>query len=168
VNADGEFEVTKRNAGDGYAYGIEIESDFQVDERWSLFGQVAFLEGKIDTFPSSAPVTAEEYLDRLMPLTGRVGVRWSDPEGRSWVETALNLASDANKLSTRDRADTSRIPPGGTPGYAVLDVRSGWRLSERIRLDVALENVFDEDYRVHGSGLNRPGRNLILGLSFGL
>jgi hemoglobin/transferrin/lactoferrin receptor protein len=27
---------------------------------------------------------------------------------------------------------------------------------------VALENVLDQDYRIHGSGINEPGRNLVL------
>jgi hemoglobin/transferrin/lactoferrin receptor protein len=27
----------------------------------------------------------------------------------------------------------------------------------------AVENLTDEDYRIHGSGLNEPGRNFIIG-----
>lgn len=164
VNGVGEFEITKRNAGDGYVYGVELQASLAVDEAWELFGSVAYQEGEVDTFPTSAPVEEREPLDRLMPLTGRLGLRWSDEEDRGYVESSLDLTADADRLSTRDQADTQRIPPGGTPGYAVLDLRGGWRLSEAVRLEVALENVFDEDYRIHGSGSNQPGRNLILGL----
>ena len=166
VNTSGEFEITKRNAGDGYVWGVELQGVLAVDEAWELFGSVAFQEGKVDTFPTSTPVEEREYIDRVMPLTGRLGARWSDELGRGWAETALRLAGDADKLSTRDEGDTQRIPPGGTPGYAILDLRGGWRLSEVCRLELALENVFDEDYRVHGSGTNAPGRNLIVGLGF--
>ena len=37
-----------------------------------------------------------------------------------------------------------------------------------MRLRAGVENVIDEDYRIHGSGSNMPGRNLIVGatLSF--
>ena len=45
------------------------------------------------------------------------------------------------------------------------DLRAGWHLDERTDLSIALENVTDVDYRVHGSGQNRPGRNLILSLT---
>ena len=168
VTPDGDFVITKENAGDGYAYGVEAGVGLQVDPHWNVFGTIAYLEGKVDTFPTSAPVKEEEYLDRLMPLNGRIGARWTDLEDRAWFETTLDLAADADKLSTRDEGDTSRIPPGGTPGYAVFSLRGGWRVSQRCRVEVALENLFDEDYRIHGSGLNQPGRNLILGLTFGL
>ena len=166
VNSEGDFEITKENAGDGYVYGVEAGADLRVDESWELFGSVAWLQGRVETFPTSDPVKEEEYIDRLMPLMGQLGVRWNELDGRGFVESALRLADDADRLSTRDEQDTQRIPPGGTPSWAVLDLRSGWRLAEHWRLELALENVFDEDYRIHGSGSNMPGRSLIVGLSF--
>lgn len=166
VNADGDFEVTKDNVGDGYVYGIELGAAWRLEEEWTLFGNAAFLEGKQDTFPSSSPVREEEYLDRLMPLNLRLGLRWEDPGGRFWSEALMTWADEADKLSTRDESDTSRIPAGGTPDYTVLDLRAGWRVSEGIALRFGVLNLTDEDYRVHGSGLNRPGRNLYFGASF--
>ena len=52
----------------------------------------------------------------------------------------------------------------GTPGYSVLTLRGGWKISEFATLTAAFENVTDKDYRVHGSGLNEPGRNAVVGL----
>ena len=40
----------------------------------------------------------------------------------------------------------------------------GQKLSEHTTLAVAVENITDEDYRIHGSGQNEPGRNFILSL----
>ncbi|MGB2998110.1 MAG: hypothetical protein WBC59_05680 [Phycisphaerae bacterium] len=74
------------------------------------------------------------------------------------------FADEQDDLSTRDMADTSRIPPGGTPGYGVLTLRTGWQIRENVNLTFAIENITDEDYRIHGSGLNEPGRNFIFGL----
>ena len=71
-------------------------------------------------------------------------------------------AEKADRLSADDERDTQRIPPGGTPGYAVLTLRGGTTVLEGLDLTLALENVADEDYRIHGSGVNEPGRNLVL------
>jgi hemoglobin/transferrin/lactoferrin receptor protein len=35
-----------------------------------------------------------------------------------------------------------------------------------VRLIAAVENLGDKDYRVHGSGVNQPGRNLVLAVDF--
>ena len=96
-----------------------------------------------------------------MPPTGRLGVRY-DVTKKIWVEASCVAAAKADKLSTRDEADTSRIPPGGTPGYVVYDLRAGWDITQDLSVSVAVENVGDEDYRVHGSGINEPGRNFVL------
>ena len=80
-----------------------------------------------------------------------------------WLEGVVDAADKADRLSADDERDTQRIPPGGTPGYAVLTLRGGIaRGRRRLQLTLALENVMDEDYRIHGSGVNEPGRNLVL------
>lgn len=160
---DGEYEVTKKNSGDGYVQGIELDARSRIGGGFTAFGTFTWMDGKVDTYPTSDAEPTEEYIDRLMPPTGRIGLRW-DKDGRYWMEGACTIAGKADKLSTRDESDTSRIPPGGTPSYTVYDIRAGWNYSDRLALSVGLENIADEDYRIHGSGLNEPGRNLIVAL----
>lgn len=158
---DGANEVTKRNSGEGFARGIEGQLSYAIDERWRVFGNATWLDGEIDTYPTSSPVAVREPLSRLMPVTVSAGVRHTlAGEGR-WVELHLSHAARADRLSSRDRSDTDRIPAGGTPGYTIVSLRSGWRISDSLDVAVALENLLDEDYRVHGSGVNEPGRNLV-------
>jgi hemoglobin/transferrin/lactoferrin receptor protein len=97
-----------------------------------------------------------------MPPTVEAGLRWQRSDGRYWIELVGDAASKADKLSADDKRDTQRIPPGGTPGYAVGHVRTGTMLGSGVTLGLAVENVLDEDYRIHGSGVNEPGRNMIL------
>jgi hemoglobin/transferrin/lactoferrin receptor protein len=165
VNPDGDFEITKDNVGDGYVYGIELGGAARVRPHWQAFGGATWMEGKVDTFPTSAPVIEREYIDRLMPLTLHAGLGWENEPGTRWAEFSSHYAAEADRLSTRDEGDTSRIPPGGTPSYLVFHVRGGMDLSERVRVTGAVENLLDEDYRIHGSGLNMPGRNFVLGLT---
>lgn len=158
-------EVTKANVGDGWIYGVEVGAAWEFAPQWTLFGNLTWMEGKVDTFPTPAPVIRREYMDRLMPLTGQAGLRWEEERERFWSELMLVAARKADRTSTRDNADTQRIPPGGTPGYTVLHLRAGWNINEHFQLAVAAENLFDKDHRVHGSGQNRPGRNFIASLT---
>ncbi len=166
---DGDFEVTKQNAGSGFSRGLELALDGRLSDRWSAFAAAAWVDGEVDTFPlATAPsVTSprrganeRQPLDRLMPATGRLGVRYS-PAADWWLEAMLTVVDRADRLSTRDRADRQRIPPGGTPGYQVGAVRGGLRVSRVLEFAVAVENLTDEEYRIHGSGLNEPGRNFV-------
>jgi hemoglobin/transferrin/lactoferrin receptor protein len=159
----GESEVVKENVGDGYTWGLEAEAAYRLGQGWSVFGAASYVEGEVDNFPTSAPTVEEESLDKLMPVLAQVGARWED-ETR-WLELVVQGAGDADRLSSADRQDTQRIPPGGTPSYLVFHARGGIQLSRWARLDLALENLFDEDYRIHGSGQNMPGTSVLVGLT---
>lgn len=155
-------EVTKKNAGEGYVAGVELTLGWQVAEDWHLRFSGSWMDGKVDAYPTSDPVAVRDYVSRLMPLTGQAALRWQ-PVGRPfWLEAVVDAAEKATRLSADDERDTQRIPPGGTPGYAVLTLRGGTVVLDDLRLTVALENMADEDYRIHGSGVNEPGRNLVV------
>ncbi len=162
---EGNNEVTKRNGGDGFTEGIEFRGTFDINRHLRLYGNYAWLDGAVDTFPTSAPVLVREPISRLMPQTAHLGLRWRPIGRRYWAEALATWVDDADKLSTRDQGDTGRIPPGGTPGYELLTLRGGYRLLYWLDVTVALENLTDEEYRAHGSGQNEPGRNFVVTFS---
>ncbi|MDA1264767.1 MAG: TonB-dependent receptor [Planctomycetota bacterium] len=166
VNGDGDTIVTKDNIGDGEVYGLELSGSYQVAEDWSVFGNLTLLDGEISNFPTAAQIAQDEPLTRQMPTTIQLGARWDDARGKLWSEALLTWADDADDLSSSDLSDTTRIPLGGTPGYTVIDLRAGYRHSDAWSFQMGLENITDEDYRIHGSGLNRPGRNFLFGVTF--
>ncbi|MCC7395991.1 MAG: TonB-dependent receptor [Planctomycetes bacterium] len=154
--------VTKDNLGDGYIEGVELQFAWQAIDQTTLFGSGSWQQGRLTNFQGAS--LADDYPSRLMPLTALLGVRWEDLSGRFRAETFVQHAADADKLSAGDLRDTQRIPPGGTPGYTVWSARAGWQVSDAADFEVAVENIADVDYRVHGSGSNMPGRNLVLGM----
>jgi hemoglobin/transferrin/lactoferrin receptor protein len=48
-----------------------------------------------------------------------------------------------------------------TPGYVVFGVRGGMRIGSRLDLTVIGENLTDRNYRIHGSGVDEPGVNVM-------
>lgn len=64
-------------------------------------------------------------------------------------------------------ADAIRVPLyASTAGWFSAAIRAGIPLGERLTLHAALENAFDRQYRVHGSGIDAPGRNAYLGVRY--
>ena len=103
-----------------------------------------------------------------MPTSWRLGARWTPVSPRLQIEAVVEHADRQDQLSTRDQLDTQRIPPGGTPGWTVVHLRSEWQVTGRATLSLAVENVTDADYRIHGSGVNEPGRNLVASVAVSL
>jgi hemoglobin/transferrin/lactoferrin receptor protein len=163
---DGDSEVTKKNAGDGYVTGIELGGRYRFHPRFTAFSSFAWMYGEVEGYPTSTAQKKTDVLDRLMPPMGNVGVRWDAEEMDTWVEALCHFAFKADKLSERDKADTQRIPPGGTPGYAVFHLRGGWDIAKDLTLTAGVENITNEDYRIHGSGQNEPGRSIVLGVNW--
>lgn len=155
-------EVTKKNAGEGYATGVELAAGLQLAEDWRLRLAGSWMAGKVDAYPTSDPVMVRDYLSRLMPPTLQAALRWQPAGQAGWLEAIVDAAAKADRLSADDERDTQRIPPGGTPGYAVATLRGGTSLWNKLQLSLALENILDADYRIHGSGVNEPGRNLVV------
>jgi outer membrane receptor protein involved in Fe transport len=66
-------------------------------------------------------------------------------------------ALEQDRLAQGDKAD-NRIPAGGTPGWNVLNFYAGYEWKQ-VRLNAGLQNLLNEDYRTHGSGINGVGRS---------
>jgi len=105
--------------------------------------------------------TVERPISRQLPFTLTSGVRWTAPTDPVWVEGEVQHAEEQTNLTDAEQ-NGNRFPPGGTPGWTVGNVRAGWSATDAWDLTFGVENVTDETYRIHGSGVSEPGRNVIL------
>lgn len=103
-------------------------------------------------------------LSRVPPLNGSLEARWRHRETGIYVGGILRWAATQDRLAPSDAAD-ARIPAGGTPGWATVDLRGGWRFNESVLLSLVVENLFDVAYRTHGSSINGPGVGVMAALS---
>ncbi|MFT7430752.1 MAG: hemoglobin/transferrin/lactoferrin receptor protein [Colwellia sp.] len=166
INRDGEFEITKKNIGNGYTYGSEIDINYSLTPELNVSARMAYISGRVDTFPRSDNIMAREYISRLMPTNINLAINYSAPSDDWWMHSSITAYRAGDRLSTRDRSDTQRIPPNGTPGFTILDIGGGYTVSNSTQLTVNLHNILDKNYRVHGSGQNEAGVNLIASVEY--
>jgi hemoglobin/transferrin/lactoferrin receptor protein len=163
ATVDGLAEVTKRNSGSGYVHGIELAAALTWPRAWTLRGNLTWQKGELDHFPSAdSAVLVRAPLSRVMPVTAHLALRWEPRPARVWLELAGSAAARQDRLAPADQVDTERIPAGGTPGYRVVKLRGGWHPTAALLFTAALENLTDANYRIHGSGLNEPGRGFVV------
>ena len=144
---------SKQNVGQAYIRGIEIGFEY------NPFKKILFYTNITSTFGQN--ITLNEPVDGIPPTFGLAGLKWLSPD--YYFDLYIRFASKQNRLSTDDR-DDPRIPIGGTPGWKIVNFKAGFKFLETVDLRLTVENIFDINYREHGSGINGPGRNFILGM----
>jgi outer membrane receptor protein involved in Fe transport len=149
--------VQGQNLNSVTLYGIEAGGRLQILDYLEAYGTLTYTWAE-EQFRDGKTVPA----DRIPPLNGQLGLLYR-PLPRVWVEPFMRFAAEQDRLSDRDRIDP-RINPNGTPGWVTANIRLGWDIDERFRARLAVENLFDQPYRDHGSGINAPGINAIVSL----
>lgn len=156
---DGAWEVTKTNSGNGYVYGLELSATHNFHESWSTTLAYGVLDGEVAVYPDTDAMAVDEPLDRMPPQKLRVSLDYHPQRNGLSIGVTTELVAAQRELSTRDEEDTQRIPPDGTPGYAVFGVVTTYKISPGLLAGARLGNILDRSYRTHGSGLNEPGRD---------
>ena len=152
---EGQRVYQKANVARAFVRGVEAQGEAMVSGSLRVAAHLSYTYGHQ---PSSG-----QPMRRIPPLNGLVSLRWSGP-GRLWVDGQWRMAAAQRRLAPGDISD-HRIGPDGTDGWNVFDVYAGRPLSPRLSLSAGLVNLFDEPYRVHGSGLDGMGRSLWVSLA---
>ncbi|MFC5050792.1 TonB-dependent receptor plug domain-containing protein [Rubritalea spongiae] len=153
------------NGEEGYIWGLEADAAWRIAAQWEILGNLTYQDGKQKSQAVIDGPVVEDTVSRLAPFSGNVRLRWTEEGGKYWIEGQLLGAVTQDNLSQSDLGDDQRIPSNGTPGYLVGSIRGGWQVQENLLVTLGLENLTDEDYRVHGSGVNEPGINALLGIN---
>jgi iron complex outermembrane receptor protein/hemoglobin/transferrin/lactoferrin receptor protein len=140
--------------GSSEVRGVEGSARLRLPSGFGARATAAYAWGQ---GPSRVP------LSRIPPANGTVELTWRHEAGLV-LATAVRWAGPQTRLSLADLSD-ARIPPGGTPGYAVVEVRASVRLAP-VLLTLVLENLLDTAWRAHGSSINGPGRGWMMLMSF--
>ncbi len=132
---------------------------------WELIGEM----GDIELFTGLAYTWGEDDdgnpLRRIPPFNGRVGARYRHLDGLR-AKAEWLFAARQDRLSGGDISD-HRIPDGGTDGWNVINITTGYQF-KGIYAGLGLQNLTDELYRLHGSGVDGYGRSLWLTLRVGM
>jgi outer membrane receptor protein involved in Fe transport len=143
------------NAADSTIRGFEAGASFDLSDAFSLNAVLNYTwsEQRIAGSPA-------EPGDRIPPLSGKLELS-HDAGGDVRLDAWLRYAGEQDRLSARDVGD-SRIDPNGTSGWGVLGARARWDVRGGWQFSLGVDNLLDKRYRVHGSGLDAPGRNLVI------
>ena len=153
-----------QNATQTKLYGFQINTELKLAPQWSLYSRFSYQNGEeeLEDGTTSRPRHAA-------PWFGSSGVSWKKNKTNIVLYGIYNGELSASQLPIEERGkahlyalDQKKMPY--SPGWATVNIRSGFGLTDFFEVNIALENILNARYRTYSSGLAAPGRNLILSM----
>ena len=146
------------NTGKAYIYGVEGALAGQLNKYISVLGTVNYTLGRVLTDTVPYP------LDHIPPVFGKFSV--ISTVNRLRTEFFVNYSGwkrikDYNMIG-EDNFEYATAQ--GMPSWFTLNARVSYAITKDISLQVACENILDQNYRQYASNISAPGRNFILTL----
>jgi len=139
------------NLGKAQLYGGELSMAWQITSGWRWNGSLQYTRGR--------QLSLADNLPFIPPLQGETALTWSNETW--WLEGSLRAAAEQSYIAAKStREDKS-------DGFALVNLRARYRLSDTWEIKSGVENLLDETYHEHLSvnNLPAPGRNIYLGLN---
>ncbi len=160
---DGQLSqvIAPTNAGKAYIYGTELALRGEILPSLSIFATFNYTFGRIATDTTDYP------LDHIAPMFGRLGVTYSLKKFKAEIFANYSGAKKLADYNLIGEDNFASATPDGMPAWYTLNFRLNYQFHKTIGLQVACENLLDQNYRVFASNISAPGRNVIVTLRFG-
>lgn len=159
---DGQMSqvLTTTNAGNAYVRGFEAFLQAQLTPSLQLAGSYNYTLGRIITDTVPYP------LDHIAPAFGKVSVRYTTLHNKLKLEgfamySGWKHLEDYNLVGEDNFAYAT---PDGMPSWYTLNFRANYNINNQLSVQLACENITDQNYRMFASNISAPGRNFILTL----
>jgi len=153
---EGLIVVHNTNQGAGQVFGAEGGVQVDLPLYLTVGGDLTYSHGRYeDESEGWVPMS------RIPPLFGTARLRFAPPWQELFFDVYLQAAGHQARLSPLDETD-ARIPEGGTPGWATLNLRAGFRPHRKLAISIGATNLTDAAYKYHGSGIHAPGASVWL------
>lgn len=165
LTVDGQAATQRANASSGYVAGVDGSVEARLPRGFHLAAWLSYTRGDVTTL---LPTRTTHPISRLTPLQGQLLVGYRHGRGH-FASVALRWAARQDRLAPNDLRDLRICPDGpdgctGTPGFALVNVTGGVRLTRWAQAVLRIENLTNAPYKMHGSGVYGPGLSAVLEL----
>lgn len=160
-DVEGEPATVRRNMGRGFVAGLEADLRIRLPRNFRLAAWLSYTHGDI-RMPMVDP--AWQPMRRMSPLQGFAAAGYR--HRLYWAQVELRWSARQDRLSPGDLRDGRICPDGpdsceGTPGFAIMSVAAGVRIGPHMDVTLRVENLSNEPYKYHGSGVYSPGLSAV-------
>lgn len=150
--------VSSVNAGKAYLYGFSGEFDLQLAPKFWFNNEATYTYARIT---STAP---EQPLDHIPPFFGSSRLTYAANTHVFEFFVQFNAAKKLADYNPNGEDNLPQATPNGMPSWYTLNFRNRYDINKHLSVQLAVENILDQNYRVFASGISASGRNFILSL----
>ena len=160
---DGVLSQVQTLTNQDYAtvYGTQISLSYLINEALTFNSSYTILESNSSN---------GEPIRHITPNFGGSSLEYKNNKWMGSFYANYNQQFNNNQFTISEIGDSYLYTKDEnglafSPTWFTLNARISYHASQRILLNVGLENLLDKRYRPYGSGITAPGRNLILSFS---
>ena len=148
--------ITTTNANRAYVMGLEGVLNGSLGKYFNIYATINYTYGRILTDTVPYP------LDHIPPVFGRLSLKYQ--KKKVSTEFFVNYSgwkrlSDYNLIGEDNYAFAL---PEGMPSWYTVNLRCNYAFNKNLSIQLACENILDQNYRKFASNISAPGRNFIL------
>jgi iron complex outermembrane recepter protein len=146
------------NAGAATVKGLETEFQWLPSERWSIQGNLAFLDAEYDEFiTSGVNVANNQKFTNAPEMSGALSAQYNFDFLDGTLSTRLGMSYQDKVYPTTDLSEAI-----AQKDYAIYNAGAIWRSPESPwTVSLQASNIFDKDYRT--TGYNIPVLGILTG-----
>jgi hemoglobin/transferrin/lactoferrin receptor protein len=154
--------VQSANVARARVQGVSAQAQVRLHEAWSFTANCQYTYGRDITEAKSKP------LDHIPPFLLFGKLAFAQNKFRASAEVLHNGQKRLKDYSDSGEDNLQYATPDGMPDWTVIHLRGAYRITDKLQLQLGLENLLDQRYRAFASGINGAGRNVVLELRYGI
>ncbi|MFI5203048.1 MAG: TonB-dependent receptor plug domain-containing protein [Flavobacteriales bacterium] len=150
--------ITLANTASAHLYGGTARITADITDNLTFLSTLTYTYGRINTDSSDYP------LDHIPPLFGKTSVLLNLKKVKAEFFLMYSGWKRLEDYNLVGEDNISNATPFGMPSWLTLNARISYQIIPNASVQVGLDNILDQNYRVFASNISAPGRNLIVTL----
>lgn len=172
--------MANQNINTAKILGANLMLDIKLSNRMTFNGTFNTINGNFKLDPNKSATVYEKQadgiytlvtknvkskpLDHIPPNYGRLSLNYTNDKYYAEFFMMFNGWKRLDKYNPDGEDNAQYATSKGTPSWKTLNLRMGYNINPHFKIQAALENIFDINYRYFASGFSAPGRNLLITL----
>lgn len=146
------------NAKNAYVYGLYTTLEAKISRNFTITSSINYTYGRIKSDTGLIPK------DHIAPVYGKTLLNYENKSFQTAFYVFYNGWKYKKDYNLYGEDNFSKATQFGTPAWFTLNYSFSYMLNSNVKVQFAVENILDYNYRVFSSGISAPGRNFIISL----